>query len=154
MGSRFIPCPKSYNQTRLELEFQIKQNPYIKRTLINKENIKLSSTTDRYTVKSATPTLFLQSHRQTAFHTHRQSSSLAIGMNASPLLDLVIFGCFPIGTNLHRQLPCRLITIAPSADLHFINSRCVSKDTCPKTVSTYAPKFWSIKSLMLRNSPQ
>jgi hypothetical protein len=42
----------------------------------------------------------------------------------------------PIGSHLYRQPPYKLVTTAPSADLHLINSRCVSKDTCPKTVST------------------
>ena len=47
----------SNNQTRLGLEFQIKRNPYTKRTLITKKNIKLSSTTDQCTAMShsATP---------------------------------------------------------------------------------------------------
>ena len=53
-------------------------------------------------------------------------------------LDLVIFHRSLIGTNLHRQIPYRLVTIFPAADLYFINSRCVSKDTCPKIRSTTA----------------
>ena len=52
---------------------------------------------------------------------------LVIGTNPSPLLDLVISCHFPIGTNPHRQLSCRLVTIFPPADLHLINSRCASK---------------------------
>jgi len=134
LGSTFIPCPKSYNQTQLGFEFQIKWNPYTKQILITKENIKLSPVTDWDTTTSQSAILraFLQSHRQTTYHSHRQTPTLVIGTNMSSLLDLVIFGCLPIGNHLHRQLPCKLVTIAPSADLHFINSRCVSKDTCPK----------------------
>ena len=140
LGSTFIPCPKSYSQTRLGLEFQIKQNPYTKRTLIPKDNTKLSSTTNRYPIlsQSATLALFLQSHWQTALHSHRQPSALAIGMNVSPLLDLIVFGCFSIGINPHWQLSCRLVTTPPPSDLDLINSRRALKDTCPKTVSTTA----------------
>jgi len=59
LGSTFILCSKSYNQTRLGLKFQIKRNPYTKRILITKENIKLSPITDRDTTtnQSATSTL-------------------------------------------------------------------------------------------------
>ena len=60
-GSHIYTLPKKgYNQTRLGLEFQIKQNSYTKQTLITMENIKLSSTTDWYTItsQSATPALF------------------------------------------------------------------------------------------------
>jgi len=124
------PVPKNYNQTRLELKFQIKQNPYTKRTLKIKENIKtiLCDRLVHHPESISIPCAFLQSHRQTAFHSHRQPLALAIGMTISPLLDLVIFGYFPIGTNPHRQLSCRLVTISPLADLHSINSRCTSKD--------------------------
>ena len=50
LGSTFIPCPKSYNQTRLGLKFQIKRKPYTKRILITKDNIKLPPVTDRDTI--------------------------------------------------------------------------------------------------------
>ena len=138
LGSTFIPYPKSYNQTQLGLEFQIKRNPYTKRILITKENIKLSLVTDRDTITSQSAILraFLHSHRQTTCYSHRQTPTLIIGTNMSSLLDLVVSGCLLIGNHLHRQLPCRLVTIASSADIHFINSRYVSKDTCPKMVST------------------
>ena len=45
LWSTFIPCSKSYNETRLGLESQIKRNPYTKWFLITKENIKLSPVT-------------------------------------------------------------------------------------------------------------
>ena len=124
LGSTFIPRPKSYNQTRLGLQFQIKRNPYTKRTLTIKENIKtiLCDRLVHHPESIGNPCAFLQSHRQTAFHSHPQPSELAIGMTVSPLLDLVIFGCFSIGTNPHRQLSCRLVTISPLVDLHSINS--------------------------------
>ena len=138
LGSTFIPYPKSYNHTRLGFKFQIKRNPYTKRTLTTKENIKLSFVTDQYTAtsQSATSALFSRVIGRLPVTAIGRLPVLVIGMNTSSLLNLVIFGCFPIGTNLHQQLPCRLVTIVPSADLHFINSRCVSKDTCSKTVST------------------
>ena len=119
LGSTFIPCPKSYNQTRLGLEFQIKWNPYTKRTLIT----ILYDQSVPHPESIGNPCAFLLSHRQ--------PSALAIGMNVSPLLDLVVFGMNP-----HRQLSCRLVTTPPPADLHLIISRRVPKDTCPKTVST------------------
>jgi len=56
-GLYLYPDQKSYNQTWLGLKFQIEQNPYTKRTLITKENIKLSSTTDPYTAMSQLATL-------------------------------------------------------------------------------------------------
>jgi len=49
-GLHLYPVQKSYNQTWLELEFQIERNPYAKQTLITMENINLSTTTDRYTI--------------------------------------------------------------------------------------------------------
>ena len=52
---------------------------------------------------------------------HRQRLTLNIGTNASPLLDLVTFSCLFIGNHSHRQLPCRPVTVAPSADLYFID---------------------------------
>ena len=129
LGSTFIPCPKSYNQTQLGLEFQIKRNPYTKRTLIT----ILYDKSVRHPESIGNPCAFLLSHRQ--------PSALAIGMNVSPLLDLVVFVCFSIGINPHRQLSCRLVTTPPPADLHLINSRRAPKDTCPKMVSTHAPNF-------------
>ena len=144
LGSTFIPCPKSYNQTRLELKFQIKRKPYTKRILITKENIKLPPITDRDTTtnQSATSTLSSRVIDRLLCNGHRQILALVNGTNIPSLLDLVIFGCLPIGNHLHRQLPCRLVTIAPSADPHPINSRYVSKDTCPKTVSTRPALGW------------
>jgi len=143
LGSTFIPCPKSYNQTRLGLEFQTKRNPYTKRLLITKENIKLPpcSRPGHHHRSISNLHTFLQSHRQASCCGHRQTLTLAIGTNTSPPLDLVTFSCFPIGNHLHRQLPCRLVTVASSADLYFTNPRYASKDTCPKTVSTHAPNF-------------
>ena len=62
LGSIFIPCVKSYNQTRLGLEIQTKRNPYTKRILITKENIKPSPVTDQDTTmnQSATYVLFFR----------------------------------------------------------------------------------------------
>ena len=137
-GLNLYPIPKSYNQTRLELEFQFTRNPYTKQTLITMENIKLSSTirpVHRHE-SIGNPYVFLHDHRQTTFHSHRQPPALVIGMNPSPLLDLAIFCRFLIGTNPHRQLSCQLVTTFLPADLRLINSRYASKDTCPKTVST------------------
>ena len=94
---------------------------------------------------------FLQSHRQTTCYSHRQTPALVTGTNTSPLLDLVVFGCFPIGNHLHRQLPCRLVTIAPSAHLRSTNSRCVSKDTCPKNGVNKCPPIADYKII---NAPK
>ena len=109
-GLHLYPIQKSYNQTRLGLEFQIEQNLCTKQTLITMKNIKSSSTTDRYTAmsRSTTPCAFLHDHRQATSHSHRQPSTPVIGTNPSPLLDLAISCRFPIGTNPHRQLFCRL----------------------------------------------
>jgi len=138
LGSTFIPCPKSYNQTQLELEFQTKWNPYTKQILITKENIKLPPCSRPGHRRRSIGNLhaFLQSHRQTSCCGYRQTLILVIGTNTSPPLDLVTLSCFPIDNHLHRQLPCRLVTVASSADLYFTNPRYASKDTCPKTVST------------------
>ena len=69
---------------------------------------------------------------------------LTIGMNAPPLLDLVTFNC--LATTLIGNSPAdsywRLIL--PIYILPILS-------TCPKTVSTHAPQFSSMKSLMLRN---
>ena len=156
LGSIFILYPKSHNQTRLGLEFQTKRNPYTKRILITKENIKLPPYNRPGHRHRSIGNLhaFLQSHRQISCCGHQQTLILVIGTNMSPPLDLVSFNCFLIGNHLHRQLPCRLVTVASSADPFFIKSKYASKDTCPKTVSTHAPQFRSIKPLMLRNSLQ
>jgi len=142
LGSTFVPCPKSYNQTWLGLKFQTKRNPYTKQILITKENIKPSPVTDQDTAtnQSATSAPFLESSAdyllQPSANTctgHRHEYVTTFGLGHIRL--------FPIGNHLYRQLPCRLVTIAPSADLHPINSRRVSKDTCPKMVSTMPPNF-------------
>ena len=143
LGSTFIPCPKSYNQTRLGLEFQTKRNPYTKQILITKENIKLppcSRPGHRHRLIGNLHA-FLQSHRHTSCSGHRQISILVIGTNTSPSLDLVTFSCFPIGNHIYRQLSCRLVTVASSADLYFTNPKYASKDTCPKTMSTRQQSF-------------
>ena len=142
LRSTFIPCPKSYNQTRLGLEFQTKRNPYTKWILIIKENIKLPPCSwPRHRHWSiGNPHVFLQSHRQTSCWGHRQTVILVIGTNTSPPLELVTSSCFLIGNHLHRQISCRLVTVASSADLYFTNSRYASKDTCPKMVSTLFKK--------------
>jgi len=61
LGSTFIPCPKSYNQTRLGLKFQIKRKSYTKRILITKENIKLPPVTERDTATNQSATFMLSS---------------------------------------------------------------------------------------------
>ena len=155
LGSTFIPCPKSYNQTRLGLEFQIKRNPYTKRILITKENIKLSPVTDRDTAtnQSASSALFFRVIGRppvTAIGKHRHWSSARIRHH---------FWTWSYPVVSHRQPP---LSATPLQTGHHcsicqsisINSRCASKDTCPKTVSTHAPQFRSIKSLMLQNSLQ
>ena len=55
-GLYLYPALKNYNQTQLESEFQIKRNPYTKRTLTTIESIKLSSTTDWCTATSQSAT--------------------------------------------------------------------------------------------------
>ena len=64
----------------------------------------------------------LPSHRQTSYHSHRQRLTLTIGTNTSPLLDLVTFSRLFIGNHPHWQLPCRSVTVVPSADLFFTDS--------------------------------
>ena len=110
------------------------------------ESIKLSSTirpAHRHEL-IGNPCVFLHDHRQTAFHSHRQPSALVIAMNASPLLDLVIFCCFPIGTNPHQQLSYRLVAIFPPADLHHINSGAYPKirvqKRCQQAASLFRPR--------------
>jgi len=143
LGSTFIPCPKSYNQTQLGFEFLIKRNPYTKRILITKENIKLSSVTDRDTImnQSATSTFSSRVIGRLTYYSHQQTPASVISTSMPSPLDLVIFGCFPIGNHLHRQLPCRPVTIAPSTDPY---SRHVSKDTrqknCVNTISSSSLK--------------
>jgi len=107
LGSTFLPCPKSYNQTRLGLKFQIKRKSYTKRILITKENIKLSPVTDRDTAmnQSATSALFFRVIGRLPVDSHRQTSALVIGTNTSPLLDLVISGCFPSATTFIGNSP-------------------------------------------------
>jgi len=107
LGSTFIPYPKSYNQTRLGLKFQIKQKPYTKRIIITKENIKLPSVTDRDTAKnqSATSALFFRVIGRLPVYSHRQRPALVIGTNTSPLLDLVISGCFTSATIFISNFP-------------------------------------------------
>ena len=102
LGSTFIPCPKSYNQTRLGLEFQTKRNPYTERILIAKENIKLPPCSRPGHRHRSISNLhaFLRSHRQTSCCGHRQTLILVIGTKTSPPLDLVTFSCFP-----YRQPP-------------------------------------------------
>ena len=114
------------------------------------ENINLSTLGDQYTV-----IIFVNNsyafpcyHRQITLHRHRQLSISTIGINQSSSLDLVIFCCFIIGTITHRQLPCHPAITRLCADPRFINF----SDTCPKAVSTHAPQFPIIKSLMLQNS--
>ena len=84
------------------------------------------------------------------------SSSIGIGnhqyqasaKDQPPSLDLVISCYFIIGIIVHWQFLCQpVITFSP-ADPSTINF----PDTCPKTVSTHAAQFWSIKSSMLQNS--
>ena len=121
------------------------------------ENIKSSSTTDRYTATSRSNLrTFLHDHRQVTFHSHRQPSTPVIGMNPSPLLDLAISCLSPIGTNLHWQLFCRPATTFLSADLCFQGY--VSKNgvnACPP-ISEYkifnAPKFFLVM-MHFRNYP-
>ena len=157
LGSIFIPCLKSYNQTRLGLEFQTKQNPYTKRILLTKENIKLPPCNRPGHRHRSIGNLhvFLQSHRQTSCCGHRQTLTLIIGTNTSPPLDLVTFNCLLIGNHLHRQLSYRLVTVASSANLHFTNphvrvKRYVSKNsvnTCPpisESKIVNAPKFSAV----------
>ena len=107
LGSTFMPCPKNYNQTRLGLKFQIKRKPYKKRILITTENIKLSPVTDRDTAmnQSATSALFFKVIGRLPVYSHRQTLALVIGMNTSPLLDLVISGCFPSATTFIGNFP-------------------------------------------------
>jgi len=135
LGSTFIPCPKSYDQTQQGFEFQINRNLYTKRILITKKNIKLSSVTDRDTImnQSAISTFSSRVIGRLTCYSHRQTPASVISTNMPSPLDLVIFGHYPIGNHLHRQLPCRPVTIAPSADPY---SRHVLKDIRPKMVST------------------
>ena len=124
LGSTFIPCSKSYNQTRLGLELQINRNSYTKRIKISMENIKLSSRNiPRHHHRSiGSLHVLLPSYRQTSYHNHRQRLTLTISTNASPLLDLVTFSRLFIDNHPHRQLPCRPVTVVPSADLFFTDS--------------------------------
>ena len=105
------------------LEFQTKRNPYTKRIIITKENIKLApcNRPGHHHRSIGNLHAFLQGHRQTSCRGHRQTLTLIIGTNTSPPLDLVTFNCLLIGNHPHRQLSCRQVTVASSADLHFNN---------------------------------
>jgi len=98
------------------------------------ENIKLSSRDKpgHHHRSIGNLHVLLPSHRQTPHHSHRQRLMLTIGMNASPLLDLVTFNCLFIGDHPHQQLSCRPVTVAPS----YRSILYRSLGTCPKTVST------------------
>jgi len=106
LGSTFIPCPKSYNQTRLGLKFQIKWKPYTKRILTTKENIKIPrNRSGHHQNQSATSALFFGVIGRLPVHRHRQTLALVIGTNTSPLLDLVIFDCFPSSVTFIDNFP-------------------------------------------------
>ena len=139
--STFIPCSKSYNQRRLELEFQIERNPYTKQTLITMENINVSTTTDRHIViiVVTNPTLSPAYHRQSANHLRSTSATTSIinrhrSITTPGLGHILLFH--------HRYQPSSATLLSTSH--HFIRlpmytsltPRYVSKDTCPKTVST------------------
>ena len=148
LGSTFIPCPKSYNQTRLGFEFQTKQNPYTRRTLITKENIKL-------------PPCNRPGHR------HRSIGNLHIFLS-EPSADLLLWPSANMDTG-HRHeytTTSRLshISVVSSSATIFIGNFPVdylpwlhlpiyillSPDTCQKI----RVQKWCIKSLMLLNSLQ
>jgi len=150
LGSIFILCLKSYNQTRLGLKFQTKRNPYTKRILITKENIKPPPCNRPGHRHRSIGNLhaFLHSHRQTSRCGHRQT--LIIGTNMSPPLDLATFNCLFIGNHLHRQLLCRLVIIASFADLCFTNPQVRVKRYVSKNgVNNYMSR---IVGLILLNS--
>jgi len=48
--------------------------------------------------QSATSALFFRAIGRLLVDSHRQTPTLVIGMNTSPLLNLVISGCFPSAT--------------------------------------------------------
>ena len=129
-GLHLYPVQKSYNQTRLGLEFQIEQNPYTKQTLITKENINISTTTDRHIIV-VNPMLSLAYHRQITLCWHRQSPASVIRIDRPPPLDLATSYCFSIGNFFDNQSPLVHLPIYIS-----LTPRYASKDTCPKTAST------------------
>ena len=151
-GLIFIPCSNG-----LQSDTTWTRIPnYTKQTLITMESIKLSSTTDRYTTmtRSTTPAPFSMTIGEPpliAIGNHQHQSSAWIHHHPWTWPYSLVFSSAPtlIGNSFYE-----LVTTFLPADLHLINSRYVSKDTCPKMVSTHAPQFWSIKSLMLRNSLQ
>ena len=139
LGSTFIPCPRSYYHIRLGHEFQTKRNPYTRRILIIKENIKLPPlVTDEDTTMDQSTTFMLFFGIIGRPHViaignigtgHRHEHIIIPGLSHIQLFS-------SSASFLHRQLLCRLATVIQPADLCFINSRYVSKDVCPETVST------------------
>ena len=99
--SYLYPAQKGYNQTRLGLEFQSKQNPYTKLTLTTMEGIKLFPKTDRYTTmnRSMTPALFFMTFGKPspiAIDSHQHQSSARIHHYSWTWPYLVVFSSAPI----------------------------------------------------------
>ena len=105
-GLYLYPIQKSYNQTRLGVEFQIERNPHAKQTLTTMENINLSTTTDQHiiTIIVTNPTLSFAYHRQITFCWHRQSPASIINIDRPPPLDLATSCWFLHRHQSHRQL--------------------------------------------------
>jgi len=119
--------------------------------LTTMENINLSITTGQHIVIIivTNPTLSLAYHRQITCCRHWQSPASVISIDQPPPLDLATSCCLsiginPIGISFDNQSPLFHFPIYIS-----LTPRNASKDTCPKTASTHARQFWSIKSLML-----
>jgi len=147
LGSTFRPCSKSYNQTRLGLKFQTKENPYTKR--ITKEATKPSSCEKpghQYGPIGNLHVLFLN-HRQTPHHSHRQR------LITDHRHERVTNHRLSHQLSLHRQSPSSATPLqtsyyCPILPIHTLPIL----GTCPKTVSTHAAQFRSMNSLMLQNS--
>jgi len=114
------------------------------------ENINLSIPSDRHTIISPmipTPSSTIigispPSASATANISHRHRSTVIPGLGYILLL-------YHQHHNPSAILLSTVITFSP-ADPSSINC----SNTCPKTVSTHASQFQSIKSLMLQNSLQ
>jgi len=155
LGSTFITYPKSYNQTRLGLKFQIKRKPYTKRILITKETLDYPRNRSGHHHESiGNFHAFLQSHRQITRPPSSANTGIGHRHEYITTSGLGHIQLFPIGSHLYRQLPYRLVTTAPSADLNLINSKCISKDTCPKMVSTNLNQVSSMHLQFLNHQNQ
>ena len=143
-GSTFIPCPKELQPDTTRILIPNRTESIYKTNSSNYGTIHDRRSAHRYHPIDNSCAFFCY-HRQITFHQHWQPPIPVIGIDQSPP-DLVTSSCLLIGIITHRNLFYQSsITFSP-ADPYSINF----SGTCPKTVSTHAPQFRCMKSLMLQ----